>query len=156
LLILLSDGDTVPATGMPTLPASISDVLVVGVGDPRAGTFIDGRQSRQDASALRQIATRLNGTYFDANEKHLPTDLLNRLTIIPRVSPFEKLTRREYALIACGAGATVLAFLPLLLRHFGTAWRPGVGAGAGAKRKAESSRNRREKEFGVSRVARVG
>src|SRR6185312_4303114 len=28
LLILLSDGDTVPATGMPKLPASIADVLV--------------------------------------------------------------------------------------------------------------------------------
>src|SRR4029079_6796839 len=37
LLLLLSDGDTVPATGMPKLPASIAAVLVVGVGDPRAG-----------------------------------------------------------------------------------------------------------------------
>jgi Ca-activated chloride channel family protein len=50
VLVLLSDGDTVPATGMPKLPASVDDMLVVGVGDPRAGTFIDGRQSRQDVS----------------------------------------------------------------------------------------------------------
>ncbi len=35
LLLLLSDGDTVPATGMPRMPASIADVLIVGVGDPR-------------------------------------------------------------------------------------------------------------------------
>ena len=127
LMILVSDGDTVPPTGMPRLPASIKDVLVVGVGDPRAGSFIDGRQSRQDAGSLRQIAARLGGTYFDANEKHLPTDVLSRLTAIPRVGAFDKLTRREYALAAVGLGSAVLAFLPVLLARFGTAWRPGVG-----------------------------
>ena len=35
LLLLVSDGDTVSTTGMPRMPASIADVLVVGVGDPR-------------------------------------------------------------------------------------------------------------------------
>ena len=126
LMVLVSDGDTVPATGMPKLPASISDVLVVGVGDPRAGSFIDGRQSRQDAGSLRQIAARLGGTYLDANEKHLPSDLLSKLTVRPRAGVFEQLTRREYSLIAIGSGASFLAFLPVLLHHFGTAWRPGV------------------------------
>jgi Ca-activated chloride channel homolog len=130
LLVLVSDGDTVPTKGMPKLPASISDVLVVGVGDPRAGTFIDGRQSRQDAATLRQIALRLGGTYHDGNEKHLSTDLLRRLTLIPRQSAFERLTRREYALMACGIGAAVLAILPVLLHHFGTRWRPGVPVGS--------------------------
>mgnify|MGYP001574708544 CR=1 FL=1 len=41
-------------------------------------------------------------------------------------SVFEKLTRREYALIACATGALVLALLPLLLHFFGTRWRPGT------------------------------
>ena len=140
LLLILSDGDTVPATGMPKLPASISDVLVVGVGDPRVGTFIDGRQSRQDSGALRQIAARLNGTYHDANEKHLPSDLLSRLTAIPRKSAFERLTRREYALIASGLGASVLAILPVLLRSFGTRWRPGVPIQNRAIRRMNSGR----------------
>jgi Ca-activated chloride channel homolog len=36
------------------------------------------------------------------------------------------LTRREYALMACAAGAAVLALLPVLLHRFGTSWRPGV------------------------------
>jgi len=126
LMVLVSDGDTVPATGMPKLPASVSDVLVVGVGDPRAGSFIDGRQSRQDAGSLRQIAARLGGTYIDANEKHLPTDLLTRLTVIPRAGVFEQLTKREYSLIAVGTGAGLLALLPVLLHHFGTRWRPGA------------------------------
>lgn len=128
LLLLLSDGDTVPATGMPKLPASIADVLVVGVGDPRAGSFIDGKMSRQDAGTLRQIATRLGGTYYDGNQKHLSSEMLSQLTVIPRKGAFERLTRREYALIVCGLGAIVLAFLPVLLHYLGTRWQPGVGA----------------------------
>jgi len=36
-IILLSDGDTVPTTGMPKMPASVANVLVVGVGDPVTG-----------------------------------------------------------------------------------------------------------------------
>jgi Ca-activated chloride channel homolog len=126
LLLMLSDGDTVPATGMPKMPASIADVLIVGVGDSRQGSFIDGRMSRQDASTLRQIAARLGGVYHDGNTKHLSSELLAKLTIIPRKSALEKLTRREYALIACGLGATVLAMLPVLLHAVGTRWRPGV------------------------------
>jgi Ca-activated chloride channel family protein len=126
LLLLLSDGDTVSATGMPKLPASIADVLVVGVGDPRSGSFIDGKMSRQDAGMLRQIANRLGGTYHDGNQKHLGTQLLAQLTVIPRKGTFEQLTRREYALIACSLGATVLAFLPVALRYWGSRWKPGV------------------------------
>jgi Ca-activated chloride channel family protein len=126
LLMMLSDGDTVAATGMPKMPASVADVLIVGVGDPRQGSFIDGRMSHQDASTLRQIAARLGGIYHDGNTKHIGTDLLNRLTVIPRKNTFEQLTRREYALIACTLGAVTLAFLPVLLHRFGTRWRPGV------------------------------
>jgi Ca-activated chloride channel family protein len=125
-LILLSDGDTVPSTGMPTLPASINEVLIIGVGDPRNGSFINGGQSRQDAGMLRQIAARLGGTYHDANESHIPSDLVARLTLIPEPSPFERLSRREYALLASASGASMLALLPLLLHHSGTRWRPGT------------------------------
>lgn len=149
LLVLISDGDTVPATGMPTLPASISDTLIVGVGDPRAGSFIEGHQSRQDAGTLRQIAARLGGTYLDANEKHLPSDLLRSLTLVPGKSAFEQLTRREYALLACGLGATLLALLPVLLHQFGTRWRPGV-----PDRVARAKREN-QKEFVLASGAQV-
>ncbi len=125
-LLVLSDGDTVAASGMPKMPASISHVLVVGVGDPRAGSFIDGRQSRQDASTLRQIAVRLGGTYHNGNQKQIPTDLLTGVTQSLAQTPFEKLTRREYALLACGVGSLVFALLPLALNLLGTSWRPGV------------------------------
>jgi len=124
-LVVISDGDTIPAQGMPKLPASIDSVLVVGVGDPVTGKFIDGRQSRQDVSTLRQMATRLGGAFHNGNERHLSSVLIGDLTAIEGKSAFEKLTRREYALLACAVGATILALLPLVLHFLGTQWRPG-------------------------------
>jgi Ca-activated chloride channel homolog len=126
IVVVISDGDTVPAKGMPKMPASVRHVLVVGVGDPHAGKFIDGHQSRQDASTLRQVAVRLGGAYHNGNEKHLPTDLLREITFVGGQGVFEKLTRREYAMIACGLGALVLALLPFALHWAGTSWSPGV------------------------------
>jgi Ca-activated chloride channel family protein len=126
IVLLLSDGDTVPATGMPKMPASVSDVLIVGVGDPRTGKFINGRQSRQDTSTLRQIATRLGGVFHDGNRRHLSSETLAMLTDTTRASLLERLTVREYALIAISLGAFLLAFLPPGLHIAGTGWSPGV------------------------------
>jgi Ca-activated chloride channel homolog len=125
-LVIVSDGDTVPPTGMPKMPASVAHVVVVGVGDPVSGKFIDGHLSRQDTSSLRQLAVRLGGTYHNGNEKHLSTDLLRTISLKEGRSAVERLTRREYALMACAAGALVLALLPPLLHLVGTRWRPGV------------------------------
>jgi Ca-activated chloride channel homolog len=133
-LLVVSDGDTVPSKGMPRMPPSVRDVVVVGVGDPVTGRFIDGRQSRQDVSTLRQIAARLGGTFHNGNELHLASSLLGELTAGEGEGPLERLGRREYALIAAGAGAACLALLPLLLHVFGTAWRPGVTRKAAAGR----------------------
>lgn len=126
LVLLVTDGDTIPATGMPQRPAAVSDVLLVGVGDTKSGKFIDGRASRQDSSTLRQMAVRLNGNYHDGNEKHLPSDLLSAVTARANPSPFEQLTAREYALMTTGLSASIIAALPLLLHFFGTGWRAGV------------------------------
>lgn len=127
-LVVLTDGDTVPAQGMPRMPDSIRSVLVVGVGDPHVGSFIDGRQSRQDIPALRQVAARLRGTFHNGTEKHLSTDLVFQATGRDAEDVFEKLTVREYALLATILGAAALALLPLLLHFFGTNWRPGTSA----------------------------
>jgi len=128
-LLVVSDGDIVPATGMPRMPASVKSVLVVGVGDPLTGKFIDGRQSRQEVSTLRQIAARLGGAFHNGNEKHLATSLVAEAFGIEDEGVFEKLTRREYAMIASLAGAALLALLPVLLHFLGTAWRPGTAPG---------------------------
>jgi Ca-activated chloride channel family protein len=138
LLVLVSDGDTVPPTGMPALPPSISGVLVVGVGDPLAGKFIDGRQSRQDSSTLRQIAARLGGAFHDGNKQHLPTGTIRELTEGAATPHSEKWSLREYALLAIAVGCAWLALLPLFLHLFGTRWRAGVPVqvAQGARRSA--------------------
>ena len=114
-LVLISDGDTVPPTGMPRMPPSVGGALVVGVGDPLKGTFIDGRQSRQDVSTLREIANRLGGEYHDGNLKHVPTNVLHGLGTLQANAEKVELTLREYALIAIAASSFLLASLPLIL-----------------------------------------
>lgn len=136
-LLVVTDGDTVPATGMPKMPASIAHVVICGVGDTKTGSFIDGQQSRQDASTLRQIAVRLGGVYHNGNEKHLSTSLLQEITASGRQSAFSQFTQREYALLACCLGACVYALLPLLLHLAGTHWKPGVSRGRSAARPRE-------------------
>ena len=129
-LLLISDGDTVPASGMPKMPPSIGGTLILGVGDPLKGSFIDGRQSRQDVAVLRQIATRLGGEYHDGNLKHVPTAMLRRLGSLEVASERFQLTMREVALISCAFSAFVLAFLPIMLHLFGSRWNPGPAAQA--------------------------
>lgn len=124
-VVLVSDGDTVPPTGMPRMPAAVGGVLVVGVGNPLQGTFIDGRNSRQDTGTLRQIATRLGGDYHDGNAKLVPTATLGGLGSLPTDKPEDRLSRRECALIAVAAASLLLASLAPLLQRFGSAFHPG-------------------------------
>lgn len=132
LLVIVSDGDTVPATGMPTLPPSIGGTLVIGVGDHVTGKFIAGHQSRQDASTLRQVAVRLGGEFHNGNKRHVPSDVLAAAAADSRKPLIERLTLREYALLAVVVASVLLAGLPMLLHWFGTRWRPGVQRAAAA------------------------
>ncbi|MEE3177040.1 MAG: VWA domain-containing protein [Verrucomicrobiota bacterium] len=125
-IVLLSDGDTVPSVGIPKMPRSVNGILVIGVGNPIKGTFLDGQNSKQDASTLRQIALRLNGTYHDGNVKHIPSETISSLVSVEEKSALEKMTRREYALVAIGTSALILAALPFILNFFGTKWRVGI------------------------------
>ena len=115
-----------PDTGLPELPRSIGQVLILGVGSARAGQNIDGHLSRQDASTLRQLATRMRGVYHDVNEKHLPS---KQLAALAQALPMRDETskgRREWALAAVALGAGLLAALPLALAFAGTPWQAGV------------------------------
>jgi Ca-activated chloride channel family protein len=126
LLVIVSDGDTVPASGMPALPPSIGGTLVIGVGDHLAGKFIAGHQSRQDESTLRQVAIRLGGEFHNGNRRHVPTDVLSAASADSRKPLIEQLTLREYALLVIAAASALLASLPVLLHWFGARWNPGV------------------------------
>jgi Ca-activated chloride channel family protein len=155
-LILLSDGDTVPTTGMPRMPASIRSTLIVGVGDPLAGKFIDGRQSRQDVPTMRQIAARLGGTFHNGNEKQLASGLIAESTGMEDDDVFQRLTRREYALLASLLGALILSLLPILLHFFGTSWHPGASTGGDSRGDSRRTAASRRGATAPEPIARVG
>lgn len=121
-LLLVSDGDTLPTTDRPKLPAAYSRVLVVGTGNRYRGKFIDGHNSRQDAHSLERLALQLGGEYFDANQQHVPTTELGGLLVAPAVDGEKAMGRREAAMLAIVAGAFSLAVLGPLLAVFGGAW----------------------------------
>jgi Ca-activated chloride channel family protein len=121
-LLIVSDGDTVPDTGLPHLPPAIRDALVLGVGSSGAGIYIDGHLSRQDSSTLRQLAVRLSGNYFDANERQMPTkDLFALAQGLPERRN-QRASSREWALAAIGVGASMLAILSVALALAGSPW----------------------------------
>lgn len=126
VLMVVTDGDTVPATGIPKMPPSIgSNVVFIGVGNPNVPKAVGSHMSRQDVSTLRQTATRLSGVYHDGNEKHLSTELVTRIDEQAAPKDQDKWTDREYALVAVGVGGGVLALLPVVLAIVGTGWHPG-------------------------------
>jgi Ca-activated chloride channel family protein len=145
-LLVVSDGDTVGDTGMPPMPSSIGQVVVVGVGDSKSGIFIDGHQSRQDASTLRQVATRLRGVYHDGNEKHLPS---NEMAALAKIVPLQDETergKRELSVAAVAVGATALAGLPMALAMAGSAWHNRRGT------KRIVARAQPTRSFGFSKI----
>jgi Ca-activated chloride channel homolog len=125
VLVVSDGGDPAPGTPMPRMPASVSSVVVVGVGNPTVGKGIDGGSSRQDVSSLRQLAARTQGTYHNGNELQLSTELVNDMNARPGRPTGDPWTWREVALLCVGLGAGTLALLPVLLTLVGTAWRPG-------------------------------
>ncbi len=135
-LVVFTDGDTIPLQPILPRPKSVKDVLVLGVGNPRKGTFIAGHQSRQDAEVLATVARSLRGSYFDVNEKHLPTaalgDMVQRTPL-----PKSGLDLAQWAVLAMALGAAILALLPLALQYAGSRWRVvrlETEAGEGAAR----------------------
>lgn len=125
-LVVVSDGDTIPDSGMPVLPRAIHQTLIVGVGDPLAGKYIDGHQSRQDAATLRSLAGRLKGDYFDANQKHLPSAVLAALSKSLPLRDSRERGLRDAALVCIALGSVVLSLLPVGLALAGSAWQAGT------------------------------
>lgn len=125
-ILMLTDGDTVPTSGMPKMPNSVSEIFVVGVGDANSGSFIDGHQSRQDINTLRQIANRLRGEFHNGNQKHLTSQLVNKFVQLDDEQQKRTWTRREWALMAIMVGTSMMAFLPIMLHYFGTFYQAGT------------------------------
>ena len=123
-LLVLTDGDTLPATGLTPMPSAVAETLVVGVGSTSRGTFIDGHLSRQDNASLSQLARRLGGQYFDGNTKQVPSSLLKTLTADDESKEKFHISLRTLAIGLLAASATLLCLLPMLLEKLGSGWRP--------------------------------
>lgn len=121
-LIILTDGDSIPLAAINPRPASVREVLVLGVGNPTKGSYIDSHQSRQEAGTLQSVATSLLGTYHDVNEKHLDTAALGDL-VVPLALPHKGLTLAQWAVLAMVLGAIINAVIPVALEYLGTNWK---------------------------------
>jgi Ca-activated chloride channel family protein len=133
-VLVLTDGDTVPDSGLKVMPSAVAEVIFAGVGDAARGTFIDGHLSRQDQASLSQLARRLGGHYHDGNRKQVPSELLRRLTAPDERQDRLQLDLRVLAIVVLTASAALLCLLPLALEWLGSAWKqPAVAWAARAK-----------------------
>jgi Ca-activated chloride channel family protein len=126
ILLVISDGDSLPPTGLEPLPSAVSHVIVAGVGDTARGSFIDGHQSRQDTVNLSQLARRLGGEYFDANLRHIPSEALADLGGDAADASKWRIDRRLAAVVLALSSALLLCLIPPLLDRFGSPGRSPV------------------------------
>lgn len=113
-LVVISDGDTLPDTDSPRMPSSITDTLVIGIGNPYRGTSIAGRTSRQDGTQLKRLASRFKGQYHDGNTRHLPSTVLSSLSMLS-LKEDQSVPLRTVALTCIATGSAVLAAIPVAL-----------------------------------------
>ena len=137
-VVVASDGDTLPPSGRPLQPPSVASVLVLGVGNPHKGLFIDGHSSRQDRTSLNRLALQLSGQYHDGNTRHVPSSLLNEFarSLSPRAAA--SLGTRALALYAVGIGSVLLALCSPLLALFGVRGRAGRRGGRASARRGRN------------------
>lgn len=109
-LLVISDGDSEELVQVRSIPASIADAIIVGVGDPVRPTMVSGHRSTQDAQSLKLLATKLRGVYHQGNNKHLPSEVVNKLSMIrPRIG--EGIGLREAAVVCIGLSCSWLCLL---------------------------------------------
>lgn len=121
-LVIVSDGDSEENINVRSIPPSIADAIVIGVGDPVKPTMIAGHRSVQDTSSLKSLATKLKGIYHQGNSKHLPSAVLDKLTMIrPRIG--EGMGLREIALLCLVIGGSGLSVIGPALHLFGRSLR---------------------------------
>ncbi len=129
-LLVISDGDSEDKIAVRSIPSSIADSIVIGVGDPTRPTMVSGHRSIQDTASLKSVANKLKGIYHQGNSRHLPSEVLSRLSMVqPRIG--DGLGLREFALGCLAIGGTVLTLMgpALILLGRSSCDLPAVPAG---------------------------
>ena len=109
-LVIISDGDTLPDSTLETLPPSISDCIVLGVGNSFRASPVGDTASKQDSVSLKTLAARLRGEYFDGNTSHLQSSVLGSLSMAAQVDEFG-VPLRTAALWTLGISGVLLGTL---------------------------------------------
>lgn len=136
-LVVITDGDLSAPLSPGPRPASIADAIVLGVGDPNRPTQIAGHASRQDQWVLKSLAAKLGGHYHEGNARHLPSEVLESLTMIaPRIS--DAMGVRELGLVSLAAGSAMLGLIGPLLLRFGAPRSPASMPAADERPRAAS------------------
>ena len=120
-VFICTDGDTVTLAQPLHAPPSVARTTVLGVGDTERGTFIDGHQSRQDATMLRSIGSALDAEYINVNDRHVPTAAMSGLVL--GTGAGGRMNLKEMAILVMGLTAAVLALIPVAQQYAGTGWR---------------------------------
>ncbi len=121
-LVVISDGDSEEKIAVRSIPGSIADSIVIGVGDPTRPTMVSGHRSTQDTSSLKSLANKLKGIYHQGNNRHLPSEVLSRLSMVqPRMG--EGIGLREIALSCLVLGGCSLMLIGPALLLFGRSGR---------------------------------
>lgn len=114
-VLVFSDGDSNSNSDFAAIPPALHRVTVIGVGDSRGGTFIDDHMSRQDVSALRALATRLQGRYFNAESGLTPPDMFEAVGgTIPNHRTSDQVARLLAQLAIVAAVLVLLLTEPVL------------------------------------------
>ena len=117
------------------------------MGDPHRPTLVAGHRSKQNTASLRTLASQLGGVYHQGNTKHLPSAMLNRLTMIrPRVT--DAIGLRELAFVAVGFGGVTLAMIGPALSVYGRR-----GAHTRVARPPRNTRTSRPERITSERIA---
>jgi hypothetical protein len=123
-LLVCSDGDSVPLGSIGReLPASISKVMVLGVGSPVEGTAIDGHLSRQDKQVLAEVGQRLQGKSFDVNSRQLSSSELKGLMYTGLLEKNAELGHQRLSLAVLAICAFCYVLLPVALDCCGSDWK---------------------------------
>jgi len=127
-LVVITDGDAERAA-IPSVPSSIADTIVIGVGDPLRATVVSGHSSRQDEWSLKDLASRLGGHYHQGNRLHLPTAVLDGLTML-RPNASRSIGERTAGLVLLAVGCGLLGLLGPALALAGRGRAPVIDAPA--------------------------
>jgi Mg-chelatase subunit ChlD len=122
-VIVVTDGDTVEIEDLHYLPPSVKHALVLGVGNTKEGISIDGHMSRQDPDALNFLATYLNGTYIDVNQKLVETNEIAHLVQAEDMMVKRSWNLADIAMVLFICSACLYALLPVSQEYFGSDWR---------------------------------